>query len=200
MVEGNGNVDVHDQPPIEFENFENIHAQNGQHVVSISTFLIDGEINSANTVEEEPIAVDQRNGNVDVNDQHLIEFENFENIHPKNGQKVVPTSCILVSIGFDGPVQNSYSCQVITTSVLSSQTNITVLSANHSIQSENNHAANKRPIPALIPVRPKRRSSASQIILAVCNDYVLSSTVEREGTLVKINYDRPGFGVLRHDD
>lgn len=86
---------------------------------------IDGEINSANTVEEEPIAVDERNLNIDVNDQHLIEFDNIENIHPKNGQKDVSTSCILKDIGFDGPVQNSYSCPVITPSVLSSQTNIT---------------------------------------------------------------------------
>lgn len=76
----------------------------------------------------------------------------------------------------------------------------TLLSANHSIQSENDHVANKRPIPALIPVRSKRRASASQIILAVCNDYVLASTVEREETLVKINYDVLEFGVLRHYD
>lgn len=167
------------------------------------TFLIDGEINP-NTIDEEPIVVNKRNENVDVEDQPLVQFEVFENIHPQNVQNVESTSCILETIGFDGPAQNNYSDPAITSNVLSSQTNSStspsVLSAYHSIQTENNHVAPKRPIPALIPLRPKRRFSASQIILAVCNDHVLSSPIDHEETLVKINYDKPEFGVLRYDD
>lgn len=181
------------------------------------TFLLDGEVNpnpdeelivvdkrnENDTIipnaDEVLIVVDERNENVDVLD--LIQFECFENIHPQN---IESNSCILQTIGFDGPIQGNYSGPMITPSVLSSQTNsstsASIHSADQSIQSENNHIAPKRPIPALIPVRPKRRNSASQIILAVCNDYMLSSPTDHEEVLVKINCDIPDFGVLRYDD
>lgn len=164
-------------------------SRTGRRRKSVSFNLPDNEENEASTTFE--------NGVED--EQPLIQFD--VNISQHSSQHLGTTG-ILESIGFDGPIQNSISSAVMTPNfqpLVEKDMNSSSAIINP-VQNVVAHVGPNRPLPALIPLKinSKRRMSAKDIVLGVCN--ILIPSDNKENTTLNVNFNVPEFGNLHYDD